>query len=83
MARTAVTAETINYPDSDGLPMAENESQFWPVLYAGAALDRRLENAIEPSEDGVRSYFLCRDCHQKATVLGQGKIYRDDDVYIV
>lgn len=47
------------------------------------ALHRRLENAIEPSEDGVPSYFLCRDCHQKATVLGQGKIYRDDDVYIV
>ena len=40
MARAAVTAGTIDYPDSDGLPMAENESQFWPVLYAGAALDR-------------------------------------------
>ena len=47
------------------------------------ALHRRLENAIEPSEDGVRSYFLCRDCRKKATVLGQGEIYRDDDVYIV
>ena len=47
------------------------------------ALHRRLESAIEPSEDGVRSYFLCRDCRQKATVLGQGEIYRDDDVYIV
>ena len=40
MARTAVVPETIGYPDSDGLPMAENESQFWPILYAGSALDR-------------------------------------------
>ena len=40
MVRTAVTDETIDYPDSDGLPMAENEAQFWPILYVGAALDR-------------------------------------------
>ena len=40
MARTAVVPETIDYPDSDGLPMAENESQFWPILYVGSALDR-------------------------------------------
>lgn len=47
------------------------------------ALQRRLKNAIEPSEDGVRTYFLCRDCRKKAAVLGQGHIYSDDDVYIV
>ena len=40
MARTAVASETIDYPDSDGLPMAENESQYWPLVYAGPALDR-------------------------------------------
>lgn len=40
MARAAVTSETIDYPDSDGLPMAENESQYWPLVYAGPALDR-------------------------------------------
>ena len=40
MARTAVPAKTIDYPDSDGLPMAENEAQFWPILYVGAALDQ-------------------------------------------
>ena len=40
MARVAVVPETIDYPDSDGLPMAENESQFWPILYVGSALDR-------------------------------------------
>ena len=40
MAHVAVVPETIDYPDSDGLPMAENESQFWPILYVGSALDR-------------------------------------------
>ena len=39
MARGTVVSETIDYPDSDGLPMAENESQFWPILYVGSALD--------------------------------------------
>jgi Uma2 family endonuclease len=40
MARVVVVPEPIDYPDSDGLPMAENESQFWPILYVGSALDR-------------------------------------------
>ena len=40
MARVTVVSEPIDYPDSDGLPMAENESQFWPILYVGSALDR-------------------------------------------
>ena len=38
MARVTVVPETIDYPDSDGLPMAESEFQFWPILYAGSAL---------------------------------------------
>ena len=40
MARGTVVPELIEYPDSDGRPMAENESQFWPILYVGSALDR-------------------------------------------
>ena len=40
MARVAVVPDTTSYPDADGLPMAENESQFWPILYVGSALDR-------------------------------------------
>ena len=40
MARVTVVPETIDYPDSDGLPMAEDQSQFWPILYVGSALDR-------------------------------------------
>ena len=38
MGRVIVVSETINYPDSDGLPLAENEWQFWPILYVGSAL---------------------------------------------
>lgn len=38
MARAVVTSEAIDYPSSDGLPMAESEFQFWPLLYAGSAL---------------------------------------------
>ena len=38
MARVTVVPETIDYPDSDGLPMAESEFQFWPILCAGSAL---------------------------------------------
>lgn len=44
MARVAVVPEPIGYPDSDGLPMAENESQFWPILYVGSALDRHYQD---------------------------------------
>ena len=40
MARGTVVPEAVDYPDSDGLPMAENESQFRPILYVGSALDR-------------------------------------------
>ena len=40
MARVTIVPETIDYPDSDELPMAESESQFWPILYVGSALDR-------------------------------------------
>lgn len=38
MARATVIPASIEYPDSDGLPMAENEFQFWPILYANSAL---------------------------------------------
>lgn len=38
MAHAAVTLGTIDYPDSDGLPMAENEFQLRSILYANSAL---------------------------------------------
>lgn len=38
MARTAVAPETVDYPDSDGLPMAENDFQLRTMTYAIEAL---------------------------------------------
>ncbi len=38
MARATVIPETLKYPDSDGLPMAENEFQLRSILYANSAL---------------------------------------------
>jgi hypothetical protein len=31
-------ASTLDYPDTDGMPMAESEFQLLPLLYAVAAL---------------------------------------------
>ena len=38
MARTAVAPETVDYPDSDGVPMAENDFQLRTMTYAIEAL---------------------------------------------
>ena len=46
-------------------------------------LRSRVEQVIEPTADGVRVYFLCQNCREKATVLGQGQIYRDEDTYVI
>lgn len=35
---TLATLEDVEYPDSDGLPMAESEFQFNPIVYAVGAL---------------------------------------------
>jgi CRISPR-associated protein Cas2 len=46
-------------------------------------MQSRLEKVIDPEADGVRIYFLCQGCLEKVAILGQGKVYRDEDVYIV
>jgi len=43
----------------------------------------RLEGVIDPQADGVRIYFVCQGCRTKITILGQGEVYEDKDVYIV
>jgi CRISPR-associated protein Cas2 len=43
----------------------------------------RIEQVMDPAADGVRVYFLCQSCREKATVLGQGQIYRDEDTYVI
>ena len=44
MARVAVVPDASDYPSSDGLPMVENESEFWSILYIGLALDRYFQD---------------------------------------
>jgi CRISPR-associated protein Cas2 len=46
-------------------------------------LHKRLKSVIEPATDGVRVYFLCQGCRDKITILGQGQVYRDEDVYVI
>ncbi|HXG22459.1 MAG TPA: CRISPR-associated endonuclease Cas2 [Methylomirabilota bacterium] len=43
----------------------------------------RLEKIVDLKTDSVRIYFLCQGCHTKVTILGQGEVYQDQEVYIV
>lgn len=43
----------------------------------------RLERVIDAHSDSVRIYFLCQGCRAKVAILGQGEVYRDEEVYIV
>ena len=36
--------EEIQYPDSDGKPVAESDFQFYPLIYAAAALRRYFQD---------------------------------------
>ena len=44
MPGTVILVETLDYPDSDGLPMAENDSQRKTMTYAIEALDAHFQN---------------------------------------
>jgi len=46
-------------------------------------MQTRLAKVIDARTDSVRIYFLCQGCRTKITILGQGKVYQDEDVYIV
>lgn len=46
-------------------------------------MQSRLEEVIDPESDRVRIYFLCQSCRVKITILGQGDVYEDEEVYIV
>lgn len=46
-------------------------------------MQRRLAGVIDAEVDSVRVYFLCQGCRSKITILGQGEVYRDQEVYIV
>ena len=46
-------------------------------------MQMRLAKVIDLQSDSVRIYFVCQGCRTKITILGQGKVYQDEDVYIV
>jgi CRISPR-associated protein Cas2 len=46
-------------------------------------MQTRLAKVIDTRTDSVRIYLLCQGCRTKITILGQGKVYQDEDVYIV
>ena len=82
MARGTVVPEVIEYPDSDGLPMAENESQFWPILYVGSALDRYYQDREDVYVVGNLLVYYQQDDSKKTVspdlmvVLGASKHVR-------
>jgi CRISPR-associated protein Cas2 len=46
-------------------------------------LTRKLAEIIKESEDSIRIYPLCAACETGISVLGQGKIMKEEDVYIL
>ncbi len=49
-------------------------------------LDRmtaRIKKVIAEEEDSVRIYTLCADCEKGVTVIGQGEVSQEEDVYIL
>jgi CRISPR-associated protein Cas2 len=50
------------------------------------ALDRlrtRVSRLIDPKEDSVRIYRLCRDCGHNVEIQGTGKPTEDPDLYVL
>ncbi|OEU83900.1 MAG: CRISPR-associated endonuclease Cas2 [Desulfobacterales bacterium S5133MH4] len=43
----------------------------------------KLIEIIEESEDSIRVYPLCAVCETGISVLGQGKIMKEEDIYIL
>jgi CRISPR-associated protein Cas2 len=46
-------------------------------------LRRRAEKLIDPTEDSLRIYRLCRECEGKAEYLGTGKGTEDPAVFVL
>jgi CRISPR-associated protein Cas2 len=48
-----------------------------------AGLRGLLAQLVQPAEDSIRYYTLCRECVDRVVIQGQGAVYRDPPVYIV
>lgn len=46
-------------------------------------LIKRMSSIIKESEDSVRIYPMCISCENRVSILGQGKVFEDKDVYIL
>jgi len=60
-------------------------SVFECIMPDGKAenLIQRLADVIHPKEDSIRFYKICESCKNRIFIQGQGKISRDEDVYII
>ncbi len=48
-----------------------------------AAMMERIKKEIDQSEDRVRIYQVCEACKKTVTILGEGVLTEDPEVYIV
>lgn len=46
-------------------------------------LIQRINKEIDDQEDSVRVYPMCSTCEKGITILGQGRVLEDKDVYIL
>ncbi len=46
-------------------------------------LHQRLRRLIDPAEDNVRFYFLCRECQPKIEAIGQPRLELRRPYYVV
>ncbi|MBN2568244.1 MAG: CRISPR-associated endonuclease Cas2 [Deltaproteobacteria bacterium] len=48
-----------------------------------AEMEGRLRRIIDEDEDSIRVYSVCAGCERKITVIGSGKVTKDEEVYIL
>ena len=74
MVRTAVVPEAVEYPDSDGLPMAENDFQRKTMTYAIEALDAHFRDRSDVYVSGNLLLYYEE---------GNNKVRVSPDVFVV
>jgi len=47
------------------------------------SMRKKITDLIDKSEDSIRIYDLCADCEKKITIIGQGTVSKEEEVYIV
>lgn len=57
------------------------ECDITPVQYQ--VLRTRLQPLVDEQEDSIRFYQLCKHCIAQVEFLGEGKLYVNEEFYIV